>query len=323
MIKRFFLSLFVLSSPLLAIQIPAHHYADKNPNVEAPWFTGPLLAPSGLTIPPGHYNIEPYVYATANTGTYNSDWKRVKTDTFWANIFQPSIQFGINSWLDFQFNPTLSYNYKQGQAKWVIGDMPIGFDIQLFKRSGPLTSWNTALKLAIKETLPLGKYQNLDPKKLLTDVGGQGTWQTAAGLVWGNLFYLGSNTFLTWRTAFQYSLPAPVRVKNLNVYGGGAGTKGTVYPAQGFQLDTAVEVNLNRNWAFAMDLLGIWNLKTRFKGTSTAPMTSPSTTQFSLAPALEYNWSANLGVIFGCWFTVAGRNSSQFTSGVLAVNYYN
>lgn len=321
--KRFSLSLVLFAVSMNAIQIPVHHFATKTPGVKAPWFTGPLLAPSGLTIPAGHYNIEPYVYATANTGQYTSNWKRVKTDTFWANIFQPSFQFGLNKWLDFQFNPTLSYNYKEGAAKWVIGDMPIGFDIQLFKRTASLTSWNTALKLALKETLPIGKYRNLNPKKLLTDVGGQGTWQTSVGLVWGNLFYLGGDTFLTWRTAWQYSLPAPVHVKNLNVYGGGPGTKGTVYPAQGFLFDTAIEINMNQNWAFAMDIVGNWLGKTRFKGDTSVKMTSPPSVQFSLAPALEYNWSANLGMIFGCWFTVAGRNSTQFTSGVLAINYYN
>lgn len=319
--KRFFLSLFLLSYSLEAVQVPDDNYS-LTPQVGAPWFTGSLLAPSGLTIPQGHYNIEPYIYATATTGTYNNNWKSVKRETFWANILQPSIQIGLSPLVDFEFNPTLIYNYTKGAGNWNFGDMPLEIDIQLYKTDKPVTSWNMGLKLALRETIPFGKYKNLNPSKLLTDVGGQGTWQTSVGLDWGNLFYLTKIYFITWRTAIQYAYSTPVSVKNLNVYGGGEGTKGTSYPAQNIQLVTSIELNMSRNWGFAMDILGIWNGKTRFKGTTTAPMTSPSSLQFSLAPALEYNWSDQLGLIFGCWFTVAGQNSPKFTSGVIALNYY-
>jgi hypothetical protein len=48
----------------------------------------------------------------------------------------------------------------------------------------------------------------------------------------------------------------------------------------------------------------------------------PSSSQYSLAPAIEYNWSQNIGLIGGVWFTVAGQNISQFNSIVIALNYY-
>lgn len=325
--RKYFIFLLFFPFWLCADKVPYHDYLHVEPNapeVEAPWFTGPLLAPSGQTIPPGHWNFEPYVYVVANTGHYGHDWKSTQIDTFWNNYFQPSIQVGINSWLDFSFNPTLFYNYnsKQGAAKWAFGDMPIAFDIQLYRYDGKVTDWIPAVKLTLKETLPLGKYQNLNPKKGGTDVGGLGSWQTSVVLVFGNLFYLGGTHFMTWRTALQYTLPAPVHVKNLNAYGGGRGTRGTVYPAQNVQIDTAIEVNLSRNWAFAMDFLGSWSGKTRFKGRATGPVKAPPSAQFSLAPALEYNWSAEIGLIFGAWFTIAGRNAPQFFDGVFAFNYY-
>jgi hypothetical protein len=322
MLKRNLLSLFVYFSFLEAIQIPTHQYAAPRPNVQAPWFTGPLLAPSALTIPPGHYNIEPYLSVNAETGFYNQQWKRTKRETFWVNQLYCPFQFGINPWLDFQFTPTFSYNSTRGVGEWTWGDMPIAFDIQLFHTTRPINCWNTALKLTLRETIPLGKYQNLNPKKYLTDEGGLGSWQTGFGLVWGNIFYLGRNYFLTWRNAFLYTIPAPVRVKNLNAFGGGEGTKGTAYPAQSFQFDTAVEINLSQNWAFALDIVGNFSGKNRFKGRTIQKNTSPSSIQLSLAPAIEYNWSANIGIIFGSWFSVAGQNAVQFTSGLFAFNYY-
>lgn len=40
----------------------------------------------------------------------------------------------------------------------------------------------------------------------------------------------------------------------------------------------------------------------------------------SLAPALEYNLTENIGLIGGCWFTLEGRNVPSFFSGVLQFN---
>ncbi len=321
--RFFFICLFAVSS-LVAKKAPIQNFFDANGKnvVDPPWLTGPLLAPSGISIPPGHYNIEPYFYAIAETGNYDSDWKAIEKPTFWNTFFQPSFQFGLLSWLDFQFNPTLVYNHTDGASQWGVGDMPVGFDIQLYKSEGKLTNWITALKLALKETIPLGKYQNLKAGKLGTDSMGLGSWQTGAALVWGNLFYLGNQHFLTLRCAFEYNLPAPVDVKNLNAFGGGRGTRGTVYPAQSFTLDIGLEYTLTRNWVVALDIVGEFQGKTRFKGTTSAPNSAPKSLQFSLAPAIEYNWSGSLGIIFGPWFTVAGWNSGQFYGGVFAFNYY-
>ncbi len=174
----------------------------------------------------------------------------------------------------------------------------------------------------IKEVIPCGKYKNLNENKLGTDSVGGGSWQTAFALVWGNLLYIGKGHFFNSRLALQYTLPAPTNVKNLNAYGGDIGTKGTVYPAQNFSVDYGLELTLTQNWVFAMDIVGAWTGKARFKGDSTAPNTRPASAQFSLAPAIEYNWSANIGIIFGPWFTIAGRNSAKFESGIFAFNYY-
>lgn len=322
MIRRILLPIFLALGSLYAVQVPTSANIPPHPTVQRPWFTGPLLAPSGVTIPKGHYNIEPYVYSIATYGRYTSDWQTEKVQTFLSNYTQPSLQFGLTPWLDFEFDPTAYYNYTRGAGKWALGDMPISIDIQILNTSRSLTSWNTALKLALRAVIPLGKYQKLDADKLLTDVGGQGSWQPAIALVWGNIFYIGGNRFITWRNAVEYTLPNPVRVRGLNAYGGGEGTSGTVYPSQSFNIDTAIEITLTRNWVFAMDVVGNWTGKTRFKGVTTASNTSPASVQFSLAPAIEYNWSANIGLIAGPWFTIAGRNASQFAGGIIAFNYY-
>ncbi|PIS02865.1 MAG: hypothetical protein COT85_02195 [Chlamydiae bacterium CG10_big_fil_rev_8_21_14_0_10_42_34] len=290
--------------------------------IQTPWLTGPLFAPSGTTIPAGHYNIEPYVFALANTANYDSNWGTKDMQTFWGNYTQTSIQVGLNKWLDCQINPTIYYNVTKGAAQWAIGDMPVGFDIQLYRSGVKLTDWIHSVKLILLETIPIGNYQKLNPNKLKTDVGGAGSWQTAIGLAWGNLWYIGNKHFYTARFTCQYTLPSPVSVKGVNAYGGGAQTKGTVYPAQKFQVDIGMEFTLTQNWVLAMDLIGAWFGETRFKGETFVSNTAPPGAQFSIAPAIEYNWNENVGIVFGPWFTISGRNALQFRSGVIAFNYY-
>lgn len=324
--QKCFLLVF-LFLPLLgfARKVPFETYFPENAKgseIEAPWFTGPLLAPSAVTIPVGHWDIETYFSTLAITGRYNRDWRAVKTETFWSHVFQPDLQVGITSWLDASTFPTFSYNYTQGVAEWVVGDVPISFGVQLYKWGANITDWTGGLKFIAKETFPTGKYQNLNPKKWDTDLGGTGSWQTSVGLVWSNLFYLGGNRFISWRTFCQYTLPSSVHVKNFNLYGGGWGTRGTVYPAQNWIVDMAFELSLTQQWVFAIDLFGSWSSKTRFKGRTLLPMTAPSKTQFSLAPAIEYNWNTHLGIILGPWFTIAGRNAVKFTNSIFALNYY-
>lgn len=317
---------FFISVPLLIHAATDYRKAPEG-SVPFPWFTGPLLAPSAQTVPPGRYNIEPYIYAQAFTGHYNNDRKAVETPTLWNISSQTLLEFGILSWLDFESYPTFSYNYNHGAAKWVVQDFPVIFNIQLYRHiPEKSTEWATAVKLSLQEMLPLGKYQNLDPKKRNTDWGGEGSWQTNILLEWGNLFYLGRGHFFQTRFLVEYTLPTPVHVKGFNNYGGGYGTRGTVYPGQRLAFDFAFELTLTQNWVLAMDVVGAWTLAhQRFKGKNPAgnfPMTSGSKSQFSLAPAIEYNWSSHWGLIAGAWFTFAGRNSQQFSSAVVALNYY-
>lgn len=132
------------------------------------------------------------------------------------------------------------------------------------------------------------------------------------------------------RLLLQYSLPAPVSLKGFSVYGGGYSAKGRIFPGQNLEADLGVELSLTRRWALACDLVGTWAARSRFQGN---PGMTPdgrrsrvgagSSVQYTLAPAIEYNWSANIGVIGGGWFTLGGRNSVRFWSAVFAFNYYN
>lgn len=319
------LALLLFSTCLFADKVitPKHQL-----EVENPWYTGPLLAPSAVTVPVGHANFEPYIYIIANTGSYDAHGKVVKTDTSWANSFQPVVQVGLTKWMDIQFLPSLVYNYTQHQAQWLFYDFPITIDFQLTSPSY-MGDWTPYIKLSLTEIFPTGKYRHLNPKKKGVDISGTGSFRTSAGLVIGEMFHLKGVHFLIARVLFLYEIPAPVQLEGFNAYGGGYGTNARFFPAQNWQTDLGVELTLTKNWVLACDFVGSWAVKPHFSGdpgrtavgTSAALGTGPSA-QYALAPAIEYNWSENLGIIGGSWFTVAGHNAPRFWSAVVAFNYY-
>lgn len=304
--------------PLIADEEATHQLSF--PAHSRPWFTGPLLAPSGYTVPKGHYSLEPYVFYNAYTGNYNSHWKARSAPHFYSTLLQFRVKIGILQGWDFQFYPQFIYNETQGHRYSNIGDLPLSLNIQLL-RSGLEDSW-PALKFSLKAHIPLGKYQHLKAHRQRTDALGTGSWNPAAGLVFSKLWNISGIHYLEARVAFNYQIGTPVHVKGISTYGGSSPTRGTAYPGNAFSVDGAIQYNFSQRWVFACDLFYLHSNRNRFSGKTEVNATRPSREQLSLAPALEYNWSDNFGIIGGVWFTVAGRNSRQFTTGVIALSIY-
>jgi hypothetical protein len=294
--------------------------------VPPPWFTGPIIAPSGHVIPLGHINIEPYFFANVNRGAYNSHWAPKSEPNFYNLSTQVPIQVGIFNRWDFSFTPEFAWNHTEGASQWVLNDIPWQFDYQVVYDND--ITWYPAIKLSFKANLPIGRYQKLDPNKKDTDDGGSGSWEPGLGLTLSRLFYLSGRHYLAARWAVAYTVPNSVHVKGFNAYGGGHHTYGTVYPGATLFADIGLEYSLTQNWALALDVLYIHSNHTRFSGRKgktdgvTNSIGGPSSESFSLAPAFEYNWSSTCGLIAGIWFSVAGRNASEFVNGVVAINIY-
>ncbi len=292
-----------------------------------PWMTGPLLAPSAHTVPLGHVNIEPYVYFFTSTGSYNKNWDYNSHPNFYSLLEQNYIQAGITSFMDFQVVPQMSYKFTEGVRSTSFGDLPLVLGFQLVNDLEGTRF--PAIKLYLRGTVPFGKYKNLNPDKLGTDGAGSGSWSPGIGLAFSRLYELPNKHFFAPRFSLNYTAHTPTPVQGISVYGGSLDTSGTIYPGNVFWTDFGMEYTLTRNWVFAMDIFYSHTNKVRFAGNPgfialgvPATMKKPSTDSISLAPAIEYNWNINVGLIAGVWFSVKGRNASQFTSGVVALNIY-
>jgi hypothetical protein len=303
-------------------------FEEQPPVKEHPWFTGPLLTPSGHVVPEGHQNYEPYVYWTQAKGSYDPHWNSHSTPTFNNVLYQMTFQLGVMPGTEFDIAPQFVYNETKGRHMWRVSDIPLTLAFQLLYDHR--RNWYPGIKLRLSANVPLGKYDHLNPKQLGADAGGIGTWYPSAGVVLTKLHHITGIQFLSWRFLVNYSVGTPTNVKDLSVYGGVPtipglkGTRGTVYPGNVFLILCGLEYSLSQNWVLAMDLQYQHTNKNRFSGYSplgTKP-TALSKEMFALAPAIEYNWSSNLGVIAGPWFTVAGRNTQSFISYVIAINVY-
>lgn len=303
-------------------EILSHFYTPALSDSHSPWFTGPLLAPSAHTVPPKHYNFEPYFFFNTITGSYDEKWNSSSSPHFYQMLLQVPFWVGINSFLDFTMNPNMVYQFTEGVRSVGSGDIPFALNIQLL--SDPTGSWWPALKLTLGASFPFGKYDHLHPYKLGTDGAGSGSWDPFVILAASRIFEFANHHFFSPRIGLSYTVPTPIHVNDLNVYGGTEGTNGTVYGGNAFWCDIGFEYNITQNWVFAMDTYYSHFNKIRFSGNpgENASVGAPSTEGFSLAPAIEYNWSANIGMIGGVWFSIAGRNSARFVNAVLAFNVY-
>jgi hypothetical protein len=161
-----------------------------------PWFTKPILAGSGTIIPAGHYQIQPYLLCYKRFASFNNHWNPQTIVTLWSVEEHLPIWIGLTSWADLKIDPIASWNYRDHQTEWTVGDWYAQLDIQLHRDTLNSGSPWPSIKLIIRETFPTGNYKNLNPLKLGTDGGGMGCWRTTLGFCSSKIFQIRDIHFL-------------------------------------------------------------------------------------------------------------------------------
>lgn len=291
-----------------------------------PWYTGPLLAASADDIPKGKYLLQPYLYYIDDFGIYNNSWKSRSMPKI--NVWESDLFFetGLNSWLDTTVFITGSHRNQKGIDTIGIGDWTVSLGIQFLKHKEE--TLQPSIRLIVRELFPTGKYQKLNPNKNFLDAFGSGAFDTQVTLVIGKYVYFITNHPICWKINLSYDFPTNVHVKGFNSYGGGFGTRGKVHPGRTFIALFAFEFSFTQRWAYAMDIVYGYKNKSKFRGFAgidkvglPAVAGLPISDTVTLSPALEYNFSDDVGIIAGTWFTVAGKNFFEFVSGVISLSY--
>ncbi|MGL6030324.1 MAG: hypothetical protein ACRC0M_11180 [Legionella sp.] len=293
-----------------------------------PWFTGPLLAPQGHTIPNGHTNVEIYGMGAFTDGQYSAEGRRIDTPQFRSGIVNPIITHGYTDWLDVQLNIPYVFNNTQGAHYNRLADVAIALGLQVVEQKGSPKRMD--VRFLLQEIFPTGKYDHLNPEAFGTDSTGLGSYQTQLGINFQHLLEVFNAHYLRTRLIFSRIYTSPVTIHGFSSYGGSASTSGSVNPGIGSSVDLAFEYTLTQNWVAVMEATYSKGQSTRFNGVLNFNNMGQEETivghnnfyKTTLAPALEYNFNGNVGLIAGVWFPVAGRSTSHFMTYVMALNMY-
>lgn len=303
----------------------AEHEFERAKELFSPWYTGPLLTPGASMMPVGKGNTQPFIFIVDNSAIFNKKRKSIKLPSHLVQLkTTANIQTGITENFDLNISFFGQSNWQFNQHGGGAGDVNITSGFLIYKQSRFIPD----IKLTISETFPTGKYKKLSPAKFYLDAVGAGTYSTQFGLAFSKIILWMTTHPMVLRCFFGYQLSTPVNVEGFNFYGGGFGCKGRVRPGNNFNVDFGYEVSITQKWVVALDVNYSATNTTKFRGirgTLKNGLESiagwPYSDNLSLAPAIEYNWSPNLGVISGVWFSVYGRSSLNFVSGIISLTY--
>ena len=287
------------------------------------WWTGPLLAPSGATLPQGHWLIEPYLFDVMTGGHIDQSGTHHDGPREHDLGSLTYILYGFTDRFTGGIIPRFAYNEPAGAPNSSgvgVGDFTLqaGYGLTQYQ-DGHLTP---AIALVLQETLPTGSYDRLTHP---SDGFGSGAYQTAFNVFSQDYFWLPNGRILRARLDLTYTISSSVQLRDQSVYGTPAGFRGSAYPGDGVTVDLAGEYSVTRNWVLAMDVVYQHAQSTRVSGSvngipGTYPQESGSSYSVAFAPAVEYNFSSRIGVIFGVRIIEIGRNTSTSVTPAIALN---
>lgn len=287
------------------------------------WWTGPMLAASGSSLPRGHFLLEPYLFEVRSTGRIDADGAHhsVPTDHDFGSLTY--MLYGATDRLTLGMIPRFFYDQPAGAPNSSgigVGDLTLQAGYGLTRYTDG--SRTPSIAFVVDETLPTGRYDRLTR---LSDGVGAGSYATGLSLYSQDYFWMPNGRILRARLDLTYTISSSVSVQDQSVYGTPYGFRGRAYPGDGYTVDAAGEYSLTRSWVLALDVVYQYNASTQVRGSFPRPAGSEqadSGSSYSLgfAPAIEYNWSARAGVLLGVRVISIGRNTTTSITPAIAIN---
>ena len=299
-------------------------------SLDEAWWTGPLLAASPGTLPRGHWLFEPYFFDVMAYGRFDRDGTLRGAGAAHEIGNQSYIEYGLVDGFTLGLIPRLGFHESaagQDSSGFAVGDLTLqgAYGLTQFRPG----SWIPTTSLVIGETFPTGKYDRLNGP---TDGAlGSGVYSTTFSLYSQTYFWMPNGRILRTRLDLSYQVSRWGSLHGASVYGTGNGFDGRARPGPSFTGDLAFEYSVSQNWVLATDFWWEHDGNTRVQGSYAPPGGASPAAALSvvdtgsdellyLAPAVEYNWNASMGVIAGARIAAAGRNASATVTPVAAVN---
>lgn len=308
-----------ISAALFACSMPAAARADELSSEpayveqlsaamnEARW-TGPLLASTAETLPQGHVYTEPYFFDGISHGHHSpgsSGFYQYGLLNNWTVGIQPFFSLGTQ-----RFNRSVE-----------IGDFKLLSQVRLSHFTAKHRTPSIALVTNL--VIPTGRDDNLSALK---QGHGSGSFAPEIGINIQDYFLLKSGRLLRARFNFLKNFPLKTDVSGRSVYGTLPGFHGQAKPGSKMTLIGAVEYSVTSEWVLAFDVeRDQWNktcLDGRNADGSLVKQSGLRSWDIGFAPAVEYNWSARAGAIFGVWIVPKGHNTQASVTPAIAIQRF-
>jgi hypothetical protein len=278
------------------------------------WWTGPMLAPSAATLPRGHFLIEPYLF----------DVIAPHSNGFGSLTY---INYGLANRFTVGLIPTAGFNDVSDGPSSGIGMGDVSTLAQYRLTQFHAGSWIPTISAVAEETFPTGRYDRLGDRP--SNGFGGGAYITTLALYSQTYFWLPNGRILRMRFNLSDALSGKANIEGASVYGTEAGFSGHANPGKSFLVDASWEYSVTKSWVLALDATYRHNGNTVVTGVNTLDtngmqnppirLNSGSSEVFALAPAIEYSWKPNLGVLLGTRL-IAGRNAVSTITPAVAIN---
>ena len=293
------------------------------------WWTGPMLANTAATAPRGHFLIEPYLFDVIGQGRFDDHGTRHSTTHSNSYGSLTYIVFGLTDKLGVGLIPTFGYNTASGAPSSGgpgLGDLTLQVQRRLTQFEP--CRWVPTISAAVQETLPTGRYDRLETHQ--TNAMGSGAYTTNVEFLSQTYFWMPNQRIVRMRLNVADTIPRSVHLDGASVYRTGTGFIGHANPGRSFFVDAAWEYSVTRNWVLALDATYRNTRNTRVTGSESengsgmtpVVMDSRVSDAYGLAPAIEYNWKPNIGVLAGVRLIPAGRNTTETITPAIAINFF-
>jgi hypothetical protein len=323
-------SVLAVSCTLIAETAIAEEVTALHQSIDDAWWTGPLLAASPATLPPGHFLVEPYVYDTVVDGQFDESGVRHHNSRDSEFGSQSYVLYGLADKITVGVIPRIAYSEPlQGQSSSSLGIGDLTAQAA-YRLSGFLEDgWLPAMSIVLGETLPTGRYDRLGDRA--GEGLGGGAYTTTVSLYSQYYIWMPNGRLLRTRLDVAQSWSDEVQLRDASVYGTTTGFSGYARPGNSLSIDSAWEYSVTQRWVTALDVVietagstqvaGIQARRQNCRSTWTAvQMWSGPSRSLGVAPAIEYNWRANAGVIVGAKFIAAGHNTAAAVIPIAAIN---
>ena len=282
--------------------------------VREQWFTGSLEAPSPALSKAGAFEMEPYGLINATTGSYDDRGNQRSaphepTQAQSVTLFK----YGITDRLTIEALPSFTRAWtdqatSQGPG---LGDLPVELQYRFIDQNGRTGSPSITAGLGM--SFPLGNYDHLSQA---VDGLGTGAYTLKEDLLLQSLFDTwGEHPMRVRVFGAAYEAIDTVSVKGQSVYGTLAGFSGHANPGFAADVGVGIEYGLTQKWVLALDAVQNYGRGFALVGSTLASVVVQTgnvvNSSTVIAPAIEYNWSGNAGIIPGAAFSAAGRNTSS------------